>query len=262
VTFALIVLLAPATRASGQGMDLTIFLGRAYPLYDDRLILRPALPSLPGVDVTVAGTPEISAEGGPVFGGALAFELGVFGIEGRLDATEVSLDLTGARYDLRATQPPFQGLSASVTIADGRFDADRLYLLSLNARLRTPGPIGLVASGGLSYLPDVTITGTVPLSLQLTGLPSLPGVAPRLTLEATPGESANSIGVNGGAGLRIGGGRLAFMAEVRAFYFREFELRFGVEDAPEIIQSLLDGIEPVRFEPVFVNAQAGLVFKF
>lgn len=247
---------------SAQGVDLTVFLGRAYPIYDDRLTLRPSVPSLPGVDISVAGTPEIRADGGPVFGGALAFEFGVFGIEGRLDATNVGFELEGARYDLQATQPPFQGLQASVSIEDGRFDTDTLYLLSINARLRTPGPVGIVASGGLSYLPDFSITGTAPLSVQLSGIPIALGVSPRLRLQASPGQSEHSFGVNGGAGLRIGAGRIAFMAEVRAFYFREYELRFGVEDAPEIIGDLLDSIAPIRFEPVILNAQAGIVLKF
>ena len=118
---------------------------------------------MPGVDISVVGSPLIKADGGPVFGGALAFEFGVFGIEGRLDATEVGLEFTGARYNLRGTQPPFDGLTASITISDGRFDADCIPLLSANVRLRTPGPVALVVSGGLSYLSDVSVTGSIPL---------------------------------------------------------------------------------------------------
>ena len=257
-----VALLATSPSASAQGMDLTIFLGRAYPIYDERLTLRPSAPSLDGVEVGVAGTPEIRADGGPVFGGALAFELGIFGIEARLDATDVGLDLTGARYDLRATRAPFEGLTGSVTVGDGRLDADRLHLVSLNARLRTPGPVGLVVSGGLSYLPGVTVTGSVPLSVQIAGIPTLPGVQPRLRLRAAPGAPEHRYGVNGGAGLRIGGRRVALMGEVRVFYFREFELRFGVDGAPALVGEALDSVGPVRFEPVIVNAQAGLVFKF
>jgi hypothetical protein len=49
---------------------------------------------------------------------------------------------------------------------------------------------------------------------------------------------------------------------VRAFYFREYELRFATDDGPEILEALLEDLAPVRFEPVFVNAQVGLVFKF
>lgn len=248
--------------AWAQGLDVTVFVGGAYPVYDERLTLRASAPSFPGVDVTASGNPELRADGGLVFGGAIAFELGILGIEGRLDATDVGFELRGARYDFRATQPPFAGLTGSLTLGDGRLDADRLYLLSGNVRLRTPGPVGLVASGGVSLLPDITISGSVPLSLQVDGISPIPGVEPRLQLRAAPGESEHRIGVNAGAGLRIGGSRVAVMAEVRVFYFREYELRFDAEDAPDLVTSFLESVEPVRFEPVVVNAQAGLVFKF
>ncbi|HEX6314201.1 MAG TPA: hypothetical protein VFZ73_05050, partial [Gemmatimonadaceae bacterium] len=91
-----VIMLALATPvpASGQGGDFTIFVGGAYPVYDERLTLRPSVPSLPGVNVTVDGSPELRANGGLVFGGALAFELGILGIEGRLDATDIGFDLT------------------------------------------------------------------------------------------------------------------------------------------------------------------------
>lgn len=248
--------------AGAQGLDLTLFGGAAYPVYDERLTLRPSAPSLPGLDVTVAGSPELRADGGLVFGGAIAFEVGILGIEGRVDATDVGFDLRGATYEFRATTPPFTGVTGSLTLGNGRLDTERLYLLSGNLRLRTPGPVGLVVSGGLSILPDITISGSAPLSLDISGIPSLPGVEPRLQLRAAPGESAHRIGVNGGAGLRIGGGPVALMAEVRAFYFREYELRFAVDDSPEFVDALLESVAPVRFEPVVVNAQAGLVFRF
>jgi hypothetical protein len=67
--------------------------------------------------------------------------------------------------------------------------------------------------------------------------------------------------VNGGAGLRIGG-RVALVGEVRAFYFREYDLRFELENGPEFIDELLSALAPVRFNPIFVNAQAGVTFRF
>jgi hypothetical protein len=258
---AVILFLSSGGIAAAQGVDLTIFYGQAFPIYDERLTLRPPTPTVPGVDITVNGSPLIKADGGPVFGGALAFEWGILGIEGRLDATEVGLELTGARYDLRGTRPPFQGLTARITVSNGRFDADRVGLLSANLRLRTPGPIALVASGGLSYLPDINLTGSVPLSVDVPGVPLPPGFSPTLTLIAAPGQSDNRWGVNGGAGLRLGG-RVALMGEVRVFYFREYELRFGSENGPEILDDLLSGLDAIRFEPVFVNAQAGITFRF
>jgi hypothetical protein len=210
----------------------------------------------------VVGTPEIRADGGLVFGGAVAFELGIVGVEGRLDATNVAFDVTGARYDLRGAVPPFENLTGSITIADGRLDASRMHLLSLNLRLRTPGAVGLQASGGLSYLPDVSVTGSVPLGLQLPGFISIPGLEPQLRLEAVPDEPANRIGGNIGVGLRAGGPRLALLAEVRGFFFRDHALRFGVDGASGIVNEIVRSIDTIRFEPVIVNAQVGLVFRF
>ena len=251
-----------APEAHARQVDLTVFLGRAYPTHDERLTLRPSVPSLPGVDIDVSGDPAIRADGGLVLGAALAFELGILGLEARVDGTEVGFDLSGARYDLRATRPPFAGLAGTVTVGDGRFDARRFYLVSGNVRLRTPGPISLLASGGLSVLPDIAITGSVPLGVQIAGLPSLPGVEPRLSLRAAPGESGHRVGANGGAGLRLGGDRVALMAEIRGFVFRDYDLRFDVEGAPDFAAALVENFDVVRFRPVIVNAQAGLVFRF
>ncbi len=98
------LLLGSGGRAEAQGFDLTFFVGRAFPTYDERLTLRPSTPTVPGVDIDVVGLPLIKADGGPVFGGALAFEFGVLGIEGRLDATDV-----GLAVHRRALQPPRHG---------------------------------------------------------------------------------------------------------------------------------------------------------
>jgi hypothetical protein len=261
VACAASVLLGSAARAEAQGFDLTFHVGRAFPIYDERLTLRPPSPTVPGVEVGVVGSPLIEADGGPVLGGALAFEFGVLGIEGRLDATDVGLAFTGARYNLRGTQPPLAGLTASITVSDGRFDADRIPLLSANVRIRTPGTVAFVASGGLSYLSDITVTGSTTLRLEAPGIPPLPGFDPRLTLVAVPGQSDHRWGVNGGAGLRIGG-RVALIGEVRVFYFREYELRVQAENGLDILNELLAGLAPVRFDPVFVNAQAGVTFRF
>jgi hypothetical protein len=257
---AVIVLLGSSERVAAQGFDFTFFVGRAFPIYDERLTLRPPAPSVPGVDITVEGTPLIEADGGPVVGGALAFEWGVLGIEGRLDGTDVAFDLTGASYNLRGTQPPFEGVTARITISDGTFEADRIWIVSGNVRIRTPGPIALVASGGLSYLTDITVTGSIPLRVEVSGVP-LPDLNPRLTLRAAPSQSEGRWGVNGGVGLRLGG-RVALMGEVRVFYFQDYDLRFGALNSGEILDEVLSGLAPIRFDPVFVNAQAGVTFRF
>lgn len=260
---ALVLLALPgsARQVAAQTVDLTVFVGKAFPIYDERLTLRPSSPVLPGVDITVGGSPILKADGGPAFGAALALELGIFGIEGRLDATDVGLEFTGARYDLRGTGFPFAGLTAGIILSPGRFDASTIPLLSLNGRIRTPGPIGIVASGGVSYLRDIDITGSIPLSVDAPDLGPLPTLDAALTLRATPGQAEHRFGINGGAGLRIGG-RVALTAEVRAFYFREFELRLVRANGPELIDDLLAAADSIRFSPIFVNAQVGLAFRF
>jgi hypothetical protein len=259
---ALATLLVTVDKSHAQIGDLTIFAGTAYPIYDERLTLRPSTPSLPGAVISVTGSPAITADGGLVVGAALAFEAGLIGIEGRLDSTAVGFDLTGGRYEIRPDSGPITVPLGSVTIGDGRLDANRLQLLSLNLRLRTPGPVSLVASGGFSLLPNIEITGSAPLSAEIIGLPLVPQVRPTVRLVAAPGESNHRYGVNGGLGLRVGGSRVAAIGEVRAFYFREYELRFDVDDAPDLVVDLLEGLDPIRFTPIIINAQVGLVLRF
>ncbi|RPJ84366.1 MAG: hypothetical protein EHM13_04660, partial [Acidobacteria bacterium] len=72
--FACVALFAPRV-ALAQHLDVTVFAGRAFPVLDGNLVLRaPSVPSLPGVDVTATGTPELRTDGGPVFGVAVALE--------------------------------------------------------------------------------------------------------------------------------------------------------------------------------------------
>ena len=114
VAQVLVLVLGGATGASAQSVDVTIFGGLAFPLYDERFGVRN--PSFPGVEVTVPGSPDIRADGGSVFGGVIGVSFGVLGIEGRLDATQVGLEFSGARYDLRGTSFPFEGLTASIIL--------------------------------------------------------------------------------------------------------------------------------------------------
>jgi hypothetical protein len=257
---AMLFLLGAPAHAAAQTLDVTLFGGLAYPLYDERLTFQLPAPALSGVEVTVAESPILRGDGGPVFGAALGLEFGMIGIEARFDSVDAGLEFTGARYDLRGTTFPFQGLTASIVAAPGRFDAERISLVSLNARVKTPGPISIIASGGLSYLPDIDISGSVPLNVNAPQLPPL-GFDATLTLRGVPGRSEHRLGLNGGAGLRVGG-RVALHAEVRGFYFRDYELQFASADGPDLLDDLLADADPVSFSPVFINAQIGVAFRF
>jgi hypothetical protein len=257
----LLVLSVIAADAHAQTVDVTVFVGRAYPIYDQQLRFAPLLPALPRTSVRETGPLEVQSDGGAVFGGALAVEFGVLAIEGRLDSSDVGVTVNGTRYDLVATAPSIVQIG-SITMAAGRFDVDRLKLWSANVRLRSPGPVALIASGGLSYLPAVTLQGTLPVTVEAPGLLDPATVSARLRLVGTPAEAEHHWGINGGVGFRAGGPRVALLAEVRAFYFREFELRFASLDGPDLLGAVLGGIDPVRFTPVLVNGQVGLVVKF
>lgn len=249
-------LLATPGRAFAQGGDFTFFVGSAFPIDRERFTLRPSTPSIPGADVTVTGDPALRATGGLVIGGALAFELGVLGIEGRLDSTNIGFDLTGARYNISSG-----GANAAIVVRDAHLDAERFNILSVNARLRTPGPICLLVSGGFSYLPSVSISGEVPIRLEVSGIPGI-DLNPTVRLNVVQGESKSRYGFNGGIGLRVGGSRLAAVGEVRAFYFKDYELSFGIADAPDIVEDLIERIPIVEFNPIILNAQVGLAMRF
>ena len=238
-----LVFLSTAERASAQ-VDLTIFVGSAYPVYDDRLTLRPSVPSLPGAEVTVSGSPEITATGGLVVGGALAFEAGVLGIEGRIDSTAVGLNLAGARYDVRASSGPLQGLTGSVTVGDGQFDADRFQLLSINARLRTPGPFVS------SCLEASATCRTSPSQAQSrcrrkwrasrSSVASRRACAWRLRRENRSIELASTVAPgseSAAAGSAHGRSADFLLPRVRA--------GFNVADAPPVVEDLLEGLDPV-----------------
>lgn len=260
IALGLIIILATSSRGFAQSVDLTLFLGRAYPVFDERLRFAPSLPALPRVSVTEQGQLDIVTEGQAVFGAALGVDFGVLGIEGRLDATDVGFRVTGTRYELFATAP-VTTREGSITIGAGRLEADRFGLLSINARIRTPGTVAFVASGGLSFLSGVAIEGSLPVAVEL-GNTMVSGGNARLHLIAAPDEPEHRWGINGGAGLRIGGRHVALMADARVFYFREFELRFAALEGPDLLNAVVTGISVVRFEPVLVNAQAGIVFRF
>ena len=261
VVLAMILVLAGGGRAAAQGFEVTVFVGRAFPTYDERLIFRPSTPTMPGVDVTVDGSPLIEATRRA--GARRRYRVRVGHVRHRRPSRRNRRESRSHRrpVNLLGTEPPFEGLTAHVTVSAGTFDADRIGLVSTNVRIRTPGRVALVVSGGLSYLPDINVTGSLPVRVEVPGAPPQPDFNPTLTLRAVPGQSEDRWGANGGAGLRIGG-RVALMGEVRVFYFRDYELQFDAQNGPPILDQLLDSLAPVHFDPIFVNVQAGVTFRF
>jgi hypothetical protein len=243
------------------GWDLSVFGGAAFPTYEQQFVVRaPTVPPLPGFVIQPSGDLTIDAKGGSVFGAAICGEVGILGIEGRFDSTGIELRTSGFSYGLRFSAPPLPTFSGSLSVAPGTLETDRLRLLSVNLRLRTPGPVSLVASGGFSYLPDFEVTGSTPVQLTVSGIPALDTTG-TFRLRVAPTESSHRFGVNAGGGLRfkIAPG-VSLFGEGRVFYFKEYELSIDVEDPR--LQDLVGAIEEPRFRPVVVNAAGGLVFSF
>jgi hypothetical protein len=259
--FALVLIGAAPDAAFADGWDLSVFGGLAYPTYEQRFTVRtPTVSPLPGFVIRPNGDLTIDGTGGTVFGAAVCGEIGILGIEARFDSTAIDIRTSGLTYDLSYSAPPLPTITGSISIDAGPLETDRLSLLSLNLRLRTPGPVAFVASGGFSYLPDFTVTGTTPVRLTVDGLPAL-GATTAIGLRVSPTESSHRFGVNGGAGLRF---RIApnasLFGEGRVFYFKEYELTIDVDDPS--LQEFVGTVEQPRFRPLVVNAVGGVVFSF
>ncbi len=249
-----------AASPAYAGWDLSVFGGASFPTYEQRFVVR--LPTVPPLGVVIQPTGDliIDAKGGSVFGAAICREVGVLGIEGRFDSTGIELRTSGFAYALSVSAPPLPPISGTLSVAPGPLQTDRLRLLSLNLRLRTPGPVSLVASGGFSYLPDFAVTGSTPVQLTIGGIPAFDTTG-TFRLRLAPTESSHRFGVNAGAGLRFKiAPRLSLFGEGRVFYFKEYELSIEVDDPR--LQYLVSAIEEPRFRPVVVNAVGGLVFSF
>ncbi len=245
------------SRALAQGGDLTFFGGYAYPTYSQQFVFdAPSVPSLPGLEVRPEGDLVLDAKGGPVFGAAAAFELGgFFAIEGRFDSTAIELDSSGARYAVSGGI-----LSGAITIGQGPIPVDRLNLLSLNLRLRTPGAVSFVASGGFSYLPKFAVGGSIPLRVEIAGS-VIPDIEVPLRLAIAPTDSEHRFGVNGGVGLRVKvAAHASIVGEIRGFYFKQYELVAESDDP--LLSGLLASFQAVRFDPIIVNGVAGVSFSF
>jgi opacity protein-like surface antigen len=252
VAFLACCLPAPAFA---QGGDVTIFAGYAYPKYRQTFSagLTP-VPILPGVQLTPDRDLTLDATGGGVFAVAAAFEVGGFlGIEGRLDSTSIKLESSGVRYALDGG-----GLNGSIAIGAGSLPIDKLNLLSLNLRLRTPGAVSFYASGGFSYLPDFSVGGSLPLTVEVAGLPvaEIP-----VTFVIAPSESSSRSGVNAGAGLRAAiAPRVSLVVEGRIFYFKQYELAADLPPVPGFEDLAPIGL--VQFDPVIGNVVGGLSIRF
>ena len=139
----------------------------------------------------------LESDGGNIFGGSVTLYLSDWlGIEGRLDAADQNLVMTGATYRVVVDLPaPLADASGDLEVGSGPMDMERIRPLSLNLKLRTTGPVRLALSGGLSYLPALRVISAQAVRLRSVAVPGVPAG----TVLATVGLRAEGIALHEGA---------------------------------------------------------------
>jgi opacity protein-like surface antigen len=144
--------------------------------------------------------------------------------------------------------------------------------LSLNLRLRTPGPLSAFASGGVSYLPGFRFVIRQPVEAAIGDGPLIPVGEVELPAEALPErEGEGRWGWNVGGGLQVSvAPRVKLHAEARYFHFQRQTLTWGEPAgsgalsglARDLVEAVAGELEPARFNPTFFQATGGIAFSF
>jgi hypothetical protein len=269
--------LAAARVAPAAELELAGYLGVTLPFYEQTfpIDLRPPERPLQGIELRQERALSLNAKGGLVLaGGATLYVGGAFGIEARYDSADVDITAEPPLYSIRLSSP-FPTFSTTLEPAPTVVSISALTPISLNLKLRTPGPLRFFISGGVSYLPDFQLAVAQPLNLRLAGL-GLPAgldlgtlIAQAVSRPDDPTEDSR-FGANVGLGLQIKiSDHAAIVGEARAFYFPKQVLNWRVTQAggvvtlpSELLQSLEAQLEPVRFNPAYFHLLGGLAFTF
>jgi hypothetical protein len=265
-----------AVEAGAGEFEVALYAGKVVPFYDQTFTYDPGpLPvTVPGLSVEQTGSFRLKGTGAlALSGGATWYFARRAGLEARLDTADVSVPITGARYRVRLDLPaPLPDLNQDIELGGGDVDLERLRSLSLNVRVRAGGRRAVGASAGLSYLPAFRFVAT-----QRVGVPDLRGgeldvARVRLAAEAAPETAGEGrLGVNAGAWIQLPvSRRLSLTLEGRYFRFQGVTLRWGRAQSGSLlpglqealVQRIEQGLEPVRFNPTFFHAAAGLALSF
>jgi hypothetical protein len=277
--FVAALLAAGAAPVAGASeWEIQGLVGLTAPTYSQTFTwVPPPLPGIPGVDVEQSGTFDLKATGGLAYAGSLTwFPAGGVGLEARVDTGDVSLETRNARFSVRVPLPaPLPDIDTDLELEPATVDLERVTPLSLNLRLRTPGPIALNLSGGVSYLPSLQLAVVQPLTI--VGVSGLDAVLGDLDLGEVPirampalEDDDSRIGANLGLGLQIRLSESVSLAvDARGFLFPEQRLVWsaapdrplnGVEQV--VVDEVLRQLEPIEFSPTLINATAGLSISF
>ena len=251
--------------------------GFTFPFYSQTFRYDPGAVSvpIPGVSVEQNGQFELRASGGPAFAGAITlYATSGLGFEFRVDHADITLDTQGGSYTVRVGLPaPLDPVVANLSLTQGTADLAAVTPLSFNLKLRTGGRVRLTASLGPSRLGGLEMTLTQSVGLGVIGFDFAQGNAQIATIglkASALGETGSSWGANLGLGLQIPiGEHGAFLIEGRGFYFPKRTVEWApVVDRPltpieqTLLQRLQERLDPVGFEPWWVQATIGFAVRF
>jgi len=275
---ALAGLAAAPAPAQAERVELAIHAGATIPFYEQSFRYDPGtlVPRIPGLTIEQQGSFGLDARGALAAGASLAWHLNrVLGLEARIDTADVDVRALGARYEVRVDlPPPLPGFSTDVELGSGTVELERLRVLSLNLKLRTPGPLVLAVSGGASYLPNLSLEARQTVGLGVTGVNGGRSTVDVATLvlraRAAPSSDEGRLGANAGLRIQLAlSSRASLFAEGRGFVFArhtiawergEDRLLSPVEEA--LVRELEARLEPVDFNPTFFQMVAGLALRF
>jgi hypothetical protein len=274
LVLALAVLAASVVGGAAE-LELTGYGGYTFPFYSQTFEYQPGPVTvpIPGVTIEQRGSFAFEASGGPAFGGGATFYVTEgFGFEVRYDRADITVDTKASTYTVRVGLPaPFDPVLADLELARGTADLKAADPLSINLKIRTPGSVRFVVSGGVSRLGDLEFTveqtvglGVIALDLQESNV-QVGTIRVRGTAIAE-----SSWGGNFGLGLQIPiGEHAALVLEGRGFYFPKRTVEWEpVVDRPlsaielALLERLQDALPTVEFEPWWAQASAGFSIRF
>jgi len=270
-------LLAAVPAPAGERVEIAGYAGYTFPFYSQTFRYDPGQVTvpIPGVSVEQSGEFEAKASGGPAFaGGITLYATSGVGFELRYDRADITVETRGASYAVRVGLPaPLDPVVTNLSLSEGEVDLKPVAPLSFNLKLRTGGSVRFTTSFGASRLGDLEMTLSQSIGLGVIGF-DIPGNSINIgTLSlraAAAAEGGSSWGGNLGLGFQIPiGEHAAFVIEARGFYFPKRTVEWEpVLDRPltPIEQTLLDRVlerlEPVEFEPWWVQASFGFAVRF
>ena len=255
--------------------EVAVHGGPTFPFYEQSFSFDPGpIGGTAGEIVSQQGLYRLDGRGGMSLGGSLSFHPHrMIGLEARVDTADVNVSTGGVTYRVRVPVPPFGTLTSDVAFSEGEGDLERLRPISLNLRLRSPGSFRVTASGGVSYLPAFRFAIRQPIEAGLgPGGPQFEVAEIFLPAEALPAQEGDGRwGVNGGVGIQYAvAPRIRLQADGRYFRFQRQTLNWGepqgtgaltpVQD--ELVGEITSRLDPVRFNPTFFQATAGVALSF